>query len=209
MHHPDLDEIARRPARYWTIDGLPELMLGVLWIVSGGAWLLGQQVPARWPWKAYWLIVAPALALGGFAANALTRALKRRVTFPRSGYVDWRPPDRRSRTRLAATIVVGAAMLAWAALSSRQPALEDRAPAVLSVIIALSFVAISIRQRTPHHLALAAAAVAFPVALASLTTGWDTTYWLFVALGAACALVGAIRLTRFVRSHPLPSPEGP
>ena len=108
------------------------------------AMVLGQQVPARWPWKAYWLIVAPALALGGFGANALTRALKRRVTFPRSGYVDWRPPDGRSRTRLAATIVVGAAMLAWAALSSRQPALEDRAPAVLSVIIAMRHCSVSV-----------------------------------------------------------------
>jgi hypothetical protein len=41
MQQPDLNDIARRPARYWNIDGLPELMLGLLWIAWGGAWLFG------------------------------------------------------------------------------------------------------------------------------------------------------------------------
>ena len=106
MQRPNLDDIARRPAQYWMIDGLPELMLGVLWIVWGAAWLAGERLPHAWPWKAYWLIVPPALAMSGLAVNAMTRALKRRVTFPRAGYVEWDQPARRTTYGIGAAIVV-------------------------------------------------------------------------------------------------------
>lgn len=108
MPHRDRNDIARRPAQYWNIDGLPELMVGVLWMVWGGAWLVGQTVPHDWRWNAYWLIVPPALGL----------------------------------------------------------------------------------------------------AVGAMTTGWDSMNWMFVALGAACALVGAVRLALFLRAHPISAVEG-
>jgi len=208
MQRPDLDEVARRPAQYWTIDGLPELMLGVLWIVWGGAWLFGQRLPHAWPWKAYWLVVPAALAMSGLAANAITRALKRRLTFPRAGYVEWRQPEGVAAYRVAAAIVLAAVILALATLGAGRSDFEQRAPAVITVILALSFVAISVRRRTPHHLAIAAAAVALAVAVTAVTSGWQAMNWLFVALGALCVLVGGIRLARFLKMHPLPAVEG-
>jgi hypothetical protein len=208
MQRPNLDDVARRPAQYWTIDGLPELMLGVVWIIWGGAWLAGQRLPHEWPWKAYWLIVPPALAMSGLAANAITRALKRRLTFPRAGYVEWQRPERLTAYRVAAAIVVVAATLAVVTLGAGRSDFEQRAPAAITVILALSFVALSVRQRTPHHLALAAAAVALAVAVSVVTSGWDAMNWLFVALGSMCILVGGIRLARFLRTHPLPAVEG-
>ena len=208
MPHPDLNDIARRPAQYWNIDGLPELTVGVLWMVWGGAWLVGQTVPHDWRWTAYWLIVPPALALGGVAATWATRRLKERVTFPRAGYVEWKRPDRRTRFFVATAAVVAASALALLVLTNHTGSVEQRAPAVISVILSLSFVAAGLKQRAPHYLALAAVAVALGLAVGTMTTGWNSMNWLFVALGAACTLVGAVRLALFLRAHPISAVEG-
>jgi hypothetical protein len=209
MIQPDLDDLARRPARYWTIDGLPELVLGALWVIWGGAWLLGQQLPHDWRGRTYWLVVPAVLALGTLAANAITRALKRRVSFPRAGYVEWRGPDRTTRYRAGAAIVAAAVLLAIVTLSGGAGDVPRRMPAVLSVILALGFVAISIRQRTPHHLALAGAAAALAVAVTVIATGADAINWLFLGLGTACLLVGGVRLGLFLRTHPPAAAEQP
>lgn len=151
---------------------------------------------------------SPALALSGVAAAWATRRLKQRVTFPRAGYVEWKQPDRRTRFFVAAAIVMAASALALLVLTSHTRSVEQRAPAVISVILSLSFVAAGLKQRAPHYLALAAVAVALGLAVGAMTTGWDSMNWMFVALGAACALVGAVRLALFLRTHPISAVEG-
>jgi hypothetical protein len=208
MEHVDLHEIARRPAQYWTIDGLPELTLGVLWVVWGGAWLVGGTLPHDWRWTAYWTIVPPALALSGVAVTWVTQRLKQRITFPRAGYVAMREPAGWTRASVGAFVVLAALLLAAVTLRADGARLERTVPAVLTVILALSFVAIAVRRRTPHHLALAAATVVLSVAIGTIATGWDVMNWLFVALGLLSILVGAVRLVMFLRAHPLPQAEG-
>lgn len=206
MSHPDLDDLARRPARYWLVDGLPELMLGLLWMLWGAAWLVGQALPRGAPWNLYWLVVPPVLAAAGLAITRMTRRLKQHVTFPRTGYVAWKEPDR--PWVFGAAIVAAATTLALVVLIARTQSIEASMPAVISVILSLSFLALGVRHRAPHFLALAAVTVALALAIASVTTGWTATNWLFVTLGGACAAVGAVRLTRFVRAHPRAATEG-
>lgn len=209
MDRADLDELERRPVRYWNVDGLAELVLGVAWMVWGGAWLVGQTLPHDWRWTTYWLIVPPALALSTAAIKPVTRRLKERLTFPRTGYVEWNTPGQSSRWSTAVAILVSAIALAAVLLSMKRASLlEQRLPPIMGVVLSLSFVALSVRQRAPHLLALAAAGVAVTLAITSLVSGWDALSWMFVMLGAACVLVGVTRLALFVRAHPLAPPEG-
>ena len=48
-------------------------------------------------------------------------------------------------------------------------------------------------------------AIALGIAFAGIGRGWESVNWMFVALGAASAALGAVRLALFVRRHPLPS----
>jgi hypothetical protein len=206
MPHPDLDDLARRPVRYWSVDGLPELMMGLLWIVWGGAWIVGQQVPHDWRWAAYWLLVPPLLATGGFVANWATRRLKERVTFPRSGYVEWKAPDLGTRIGAAAVVIAAALALALMVLTGdARPAGQMAAP-IIAVILSLGFVVISVRQHAPHHLALGGLVLALGIALGWTHGGWTSVNWMFLGLGLALTLVGGLRLARFLRRH-APSPE--
>lgn len=207
MPHPDLRDLARRPVRYWNVDGLPELMTGLLWIVWGGAWILGQQVPHDWRWAAYWLLVPPLLAAAMYGTTVAIRRLKARVTFPRTGYVEWKAPDRRTRLGAATVAIVAALALAGMVLTGGARSSGQMATPVIAVILSLGFVVVSVRQRAPHVLALGGLGLALGFALGWTHGGWASVNWLFLGLGIACTLFGSVRLARFLARHPAPSGE--
>ena len=96
--------------------------MGLLWIVWGGAWLVGLALPHGKVWSLYWTLVPLLLVLSGAAATWAVKKLKARITFPRAGYVEWQTPT--GGQRLAAMIVAAvtaAAAVALAALSCRVP----------------------------------------------------------------------------------------
>ena len=41
----ELRDLAARPRRYWHVDGIPELVMGLVWLLWGGALLLGEALP--------------------------------------------------------------------------------------------------------------------------------------------------------------------
>jgi hypothetical protein len=183
-------------------------MLGLLWMIWGAAWLVGERLPHDWRWTAYWLVIPPTLAVVATAITRLTHRLKDRVTVPRTGYVAWQAPSPRRRALTAAAIVFAAASVAFVVLTGRTASFERTAPAVITAILSLSFLAIAVRQQAPHFLAFAAAAVVTAMVLATLVTGFETIHWLLLVVGAVCAAVGAVRLTRFIRRHPPMTAEG-
>ncbi len=160
-----------------------------------------------WTRSVYWLAVSALLALSGFAAAHVIKRVKARVTFPRTGYVEWKEPTRRTSLTTGAVAIVTALILVLA-LSRGDGAGGRFAAPVLGVILSLGFLVASVRNHAPHYLALAGVAVALGVALGAIGQGWTSANWLFVAIGAATALAGALRLAIFISRHPRGSVEG-
>jgi hypothetical protein len=206
MDRPDLDEIARRPQKYWTADGLPELVMGALWMLWGGAWLLGERLPESWA-NVYWLITPAILAFSGVLSIGVVKRLKAKFTFPRKGYVEWREPTRAGQLGVAAVAIAVAAVLAAAVLRGDTGG-GRLAPVVLGVILSLAFLAASVRQRAPHLLALAGVAIALGLAVGTIAEGWTAVNWLFIAIGAATALAGGLRFAHFLAKYPPVTAEG-
>ena len=49
MQNVNLKDIESRPQQYWNIDGLPEVVMGGLWIIWGLASLIPDFLPkGRW-----------------------------------------------------------------------------------------------------------------------------------------------------------------
>lgn len=203
----DLRELERRPTKYWNEDGLPELVMGLLWMLWGGAWLVGNALPRGPVWNVFWMFTPALLALSGVAAVRLTKALKARVTFPRTGYVQWKAPTRGQRVATAAVAMVTAAVLAALIVKSRAGGLERVAAPGMGVILSLGFLVASLTQRAPHLLALGGVALVLGLAFGALGAGWEAMNWMLVALGAAAAIMGAARLRLFVARNPLETRE--
>lgn len=198
----ELRNLEGRAAKYWHADGIPELVMGVLWIVWGGTWLIGQRIPRGPAWNTFWMFTPAVLALTGVAAVWITKWLKARITFPRAGYVEWRPPSRVHRLTAAVVALVVAVALVVIVRQSRTEGMAQVAVPGLGVLLSLAFVVASITQKAPHLLALAGVALVLGLSIGAIRAGWDAMNWVFVLLGAATAALGALRLGAFLRRHP-------
>jgi hypothetical protein len=201
-HSLDLPELERRSVKYWNEDGLPELVMGLLWVLWGGAWLVGSALPDGPVRNTYWTFTPVLLASSGVAAVWLTKKLKARVTFPRTGYVQWKEPTRSQRLLTAAVAIVAAAAVTAVVAKARAGGLESMAAPGVGVILGLGFLVASLTQRAPHLLALGGVALALGLAFGALDTGWDAVNWMLVALGVATTVMGAARFRRFLARHP-------
>ena len=199
----DLKEGKHRSQRYWTIDGLPELMMGLLWVLWGGVWLFGQSLPRGPVFTMYWMFTPALLALSGVASVWATKKLKAHITFPRTGYVEWHSPTRTQRLTAAAVAVGSASLLVVLISNSRTEQMEQMAAPAVAVFLSLAFVVAAISRKAPHLLALAGVALILALVFGAVATGWDAVNWMLIAMGAATALLGVIRLRLFIRSHPV------
>ncbi|MFO7691772.1 MAG: hypothetical protein R6V57_01685 [Vicinamibacterales bacterium] len=197
-----LRDLDSRPRRYWNVDGIPELLMGLVWILWGAAFLVGEAIPRGPAARIYWMIFPAVLVLSGFGATWLVRRLKARFTYPRTGYLEYREPGTLARALTALLIVLSAAALAALIVTGRAAGAERSAAPAIGVILSLGFVVASVRQKAPHFLALAGVALALGAAAAALKLGWTGMNWVFVWLGTASALMGAWRLRRYLRKHP-------
>jgi hypothetical protein len=199
----NLEDLERRPVKYWNEDGLPELVMGLLWILWGGSQLVGNALPRGPVWNVYWTLTPLLLVLSGVGAVWVTRKIKAQVTFPRTGYVRWKDPTRAQRLAAAAVAMASAMLVTSLVVKSRTEGLEGVAAPGLGVVLSLGFVVASMTQRAPHLLALGGVALALGFAFGALGTGWESMNWMLVSIGAATTVMGAARLRRFLMRNPM------
>ncbi|MBI5281125.1 MAG: hypothetical protein HY858_05530 [Candidatus Solibacter usitatus] len=205
--YPNLSDLQSRPLRYWNIDGLPELMMGLVWILWGGAFLLGESLPKGGAHNFYWMLVPAILCLSGVASNWAVKRLKQRITYPRTGFVEMKPPSRAARLAAAAVAVVCAMALAALVVRARANEVQTMISPIVGVLVSLAFLVASVRLKAPHYLALAGVSLALGLAFGAFQLGWESLNYLFIALGAACAATGALRLALFLKRHPAGAAE--
>lgn len=204
----DLRELEQRPKRYWNVDGIPELMMGLVWMVWGAALIYGEALPKGRGSNWYWMVVPMVLVLSGVVSNWAVKKLKERLTYPRTGWVEMKEPSRGVRQLAAGIAVVSAGALAAMIVTGRVNGLEHTATPGIGLVLSLSFVIASIRQKAPHMLALAAVALVLGFSFGMLKLGWESLSWMFLWLGLAAALVGGWRLRRYLAANRMPEGEG-
>jgi hypothetical protein len=193
MDQPNLNEIERRPLKHWNVDGMPELLMGLIWLLMGGSYVLG---PSHGAFRG----VAPLVVLAAILwAKWFLKKLKERITYPRVGYV--RPltgMQRQAWSVIAAALLVATIVL----VRARSWSGDQRSSMAVGLILAVGFAFLAWRQGTPHMLWYAAATPALYVCYYAARGGVLPLEWMFLLLGAICTVGGAIRLGRFLRGNP-------
>jgi hypothetical protein len=113
MNMDQIGKLLDRPRLYFNIDGLGELGGGVLCL--GFALVLSLMM--RWPAHSFW----HQISLFAFFGLALlirygTKAVKTRITYPRTGFVEYRRGDRRRNSIIAAVLGALIVLGLWVAV---------------------------------------------------------------------------------------------
>jgi hypothetical protein len=197
----DLKAIERRTVRSFYDDGLTELVIGAILLLLGGYFYIRQgrvgTPRVSLSDTAFFLLVIFA----GLLANSLLRFLKRRVTYPRAGYVSYRKEVRPRRQWIAA--VSGALIAALlSVLTAISPSAKAWYPAIDGFLIAVALLVLAAKLGALrfHILAVVSAALGTGIAAAGIV--YVRGVILYGALmGAALALSGALTLARFLHRN--------
>ena len=195
-----IDDYVKRPIRYQNIDGLGELTLGILLIVIAPLDLFKEAASSGF-WH-YWIVILICLVALLTALRYVRRALRARITYPRTGYVRYR------RTMPWIAGVTGAAFAFGIGFGLRHLApnfsAEGWMPLVSSALWGLLY-ALMTQMDAAWRWIVLIALVAVPPAIATLPL---SRLWLntlpYLAQGVIFSLSGAITLTLYLRQNPVP-----
>jgi hypothetical protein len=198
MNDNVIDEYTRRPARYGQLDGTSDLEFGIWFLVFG----LGIRLSAVAKFTSIWYFLAASqgiIVAVGIATYFGGRLLRRRLVYPRSGYVRFpKRPWVAACVALAAAIVSAATAWYFAKGSA-----GISAPFAAGLFISLGMLVGALRNRVRKLAAYAGLSIAIGLVLQftdpTFVSGSSRYYFL---MGAALLLNGALTLYLYVRRTP-------
>jgi hypothetical protein len=199
----ELNTVKRRMIRSYLEDGLLETVLGTILLVIGGAYF-GQMASPRHSRLSILIGVLGlfVITFSSLIVKRILRAFKRRITYPRAGFVSFRKREYSPSRRKNMMILIFVMALFWSWLSVYSTSFNALLPAFNGVLwgIALYWIALNCGTFRFHALAIISAALGIGLAAAGIghARGMSLFYALF---GAVLTLSGVITLTRFLRRN--------
>jgi hypothetical protein len=206
---PDVGSIIKRTVRRSFEDGIGEMAYGIAFILIGlvffGEAALKPLFPHFWS-VSFILVVWGTLLLSRW----LVPAIKKRLVFPRTGYVVARKLSGRLRWLLPglAAILGGAAGLIFGFMFRAHPGVRGWIPTILGIEVCGWLLFLGFGLVVTRFLVLAAFSV-FAGLAASLTRlgGQRGSALYFAAMGLALVISGALALRAFLRRAPAPEEQ--
>jgi len=198
-------EVERRIKRYWYIDGFGELMAGGMFLLlalyfSAQQYFGDQSSVGVILQSSFVLILIGGLAI----TRRLINTLKMRVTYPRTGYVEYEQKSEMQRRLLA--IVVAMVVAVITVLISRRINRIDSLVAMSGVLVAIVLVVKqgwSAKVLRFYLLSLISLLLGILLSISGLPRGYNlgTFYGL---MGTAFVISGTLTLIRYLHDNPLP-----
>ncbi|MGZ5514097.1 MAG: hypothetical protein ACXW2O_03175, partial [Candidatus Aminicenantales bacterium] len=116
----DIEKIEKRTFQSFYEDGLAEIALGLIVLLLGGYFFAKEVVPGNSSFRAVLDVFFVLIIVLAFLANRILRFFKRRITYPRTGYMAFKKREQSPTRRAAAMIVaaiIGASVAALYGLS--------------------------------------------------------------------------------------------
>jgi hypothetical protein len=193
----DIDDVTLNAQRHWMEDGLSEIMVGLLFVIMGGALLVKLALPR---WLTLDLLTSALTAAGALGLSWGYKKLKERVTFPRSGYVALPEPTKMRRISIFA-MVAAFGVVFTLVLSTHIVVVP-----VFAAVFAAIFLWSGIQYKQASMLWEALLTLIFAVVLTWFPSlsGAVGVLALMVMIGASMAVIGAFRFRNFLKANPRP-----
>ena len=205
MNNDDMKQVEQRVRRYWYTDGMAELASGGMFLLLGlyfgvlGYFEEGSLVSVI-------LQVSMVLVFvgGAFGVRWLVNTLKSRLTYPRTGYVEYRVKD--GDTRKRRLVIVASAMVISAASILLVDYIRGLESMVFITGLLVGVIFIALRGKSSglkRFYALGGLAIVLGIGLAYSQLPQVYTLSLFYGLlGIAILVSGGLVLWRYLSENP-------
>ena len=197
----------QRAIQYWYTDGIFELGFGLLCLALGGYFSLGNILQGnRFAFLVDIALVAVVIG-GSFLMRWLIQKWKERVTFPRTGYVNYSRKANRGRTLLMGVIVLSALGLMIFFLSYVEMQISAW-PLVTGILFGIVMFFVAWRNSLQRFYLHALLSILAGVGLAF--SPWDNHVGLaafYLLIGLILIISGILLLRKYLRQNPVPKEE--
>ena len=200
-------DVEQRVKRYWYSDGIAELSIGGMFILLGlyfgiqGYFGEGSTI-------AVILQVSMVIVMigGVLGANWLVNQLKTRLTYPRTGYVEYRARDKDAKQRRY--VVIGVALILAVASIVLINFIRGLDSMVLGTGILVGAVFIALRGKSSgvtrfYYLGGLSLVLGVGLSLDNLSQAYNLALF-YGLLGLALLVSGILVLMRYLRENPMP-----
>lgn len=206
----NLSEVEQRVKRYWFTDGLAELIGGGMFILLGVYFsmqeLLGQNSLVGGILQASLVLLMIA---GAYASRRLVNSLKTRITYPRTGYVEYPANKKETRSRLILVVILAASISALSMAFIRLFQSFDSMVAVTGFVVGMVLVLLRAKASGLARFYILGAVsmiLGFVLSVSGLANGHSLG--LFYSLMGLCFLIsGGLTLKHYLHSNPLPAED--
>jgi len=205
----NLSDVEQRVKRYWYTDGIGELIGGGMFILLGIYFAAQQYYGENSLFSGLLQGGLVILLIGGMAIGRwLIKALKSRLTYPRTGYVEYRV-DRQNSNRRRVIVAVVAALVAAFSL-----VFAERVVSFLNLTLALTGILVGailifLQGRgsgLERFYVLGGMSIVLGIALSlsGLPDGYGLGLF-YGLMGFAYIISGGMVLRRYLQENPLPA----
>ena len=206
MENHDVKQVEQRVKRYWYSDGIAELASGGMFVLLGLYFWIQVIFGEGSLISVFLQVILVLVMIAGFiGVRWLVNTLKVRLTYPRTGFVEYRVDDREVRRRR--WVIVAAAVI----VSGVSITLEDYVHGLDSMILLIGFLSgiifIALRGRSSglkRFYALGGLAIVLGIVLSLSSLSQITDLALFFGLlGIVIVTSGALVLRQYLNENPL------
>lgn len=203
----NLIDVEQRVKRYWFKDGLGELVGGGM-ILLIGLYFAGQEwLPEGSLGRTLLQSSLVLLVIGGaLAARWLVNTLKTRLTYPRTGYVEYEPGPKNTPSRRVFTAGIAISVSALLVIFGRSFGSFNWLPGFTGLLFGVVFILLRARSNgVGRFYVLGTFCVILGMALSFSGLSMGYSLGLFYGLTGIVSMVsGGVTLLRYLRENPLP-----
>jgi hypothetical protein len=198
-----------RAYAHWLKDGLFEIGLGIL--ISGvGTFRASIHFVSEKSATYYWLTTGLFLFMLGYAwgFSRIVKYIKTRITYPRTGYMSFKPYTYNYKSIIALIIFAGVLSFSLGGavgVLATQPDLQEVGgivPIAMGIVGAIVFTYAAKRVEVKRFYYLAAFSVGSGLMIGKLGVGVVLGLsFFYLSIGLVLVVTGCLALMQFVRSH--------
>ena len=204
----DTENTLNRAYAHWLKDGIFEIGLGILFTGVGALRAIihfaGQKSAAYYWLSGGLLAFMIGVAWGG---KRFGEALKERITYPRTGYMAFKPRTYNYKNILAilALLIFGGILGGMLGILSTQPNQQKIGvfiPIVMGIVGALAFTYVARRIEVKRFYYLAAFSIGIGLVIGALGVGVVLgVSFFYLSIGLALVVSGCVALVQYLRNH--------